>query len=106
MAERLDDERLEMLRAWGAGLATDNREELRAAGKAITILIDEIERLQVDIWDARGVTGSRVAQEIAAAPPALVLEQVEAVSSQSLASSLRDRLGGVIPNRAASDRKR
>lgn len=53
MVDRLDEERLEILRGWGAGLATDDREELRAAGKAITVLIDEIERLQVDLWNAR-----------------------------------------------------
>jgi hypothetical protein len=53
MVDRLDEERLEILRGWGAGLASDRREELRAAGKAITVLIDEIDRLQVDLWNAR-----------------------------------------------------
>jgi hypothetical protein len=51
--DRLDEERLEILRSWGAGLASDNREELRAAGKAITVLIEEIDHLQVDLWSAR-----------------------------------------------------
>lgn len=76
MVERLDEERLEMLRGWGAGLATDGRDELRAAGKAILLLIEEIERLQVDAWNARG-----------AANRASELE-----SSQKLATTLRDRL--------------
>ena len=53
MADRLDEERLEILRSWGAGLALDDREELRAAGKAITVLIEEIDHLQVDLWSAR-----------------------------------------------------
>lgn len=53
MVDRLDEERIEILRGWGAGLAADGREELRAAGKAITVLIDEIDRLQVDLWNAR-----------------------------------------------------
>ena len=53
MVERLDEERLEMLRSWGAGLSTSARDELRAAGKAILMLIDEVERLQVDVWNAR-----------------------------------------------------
>ena len=53
MVDRLDEERLEILRSWGAGLSGDEREELRAAGKAITVLIDEIDRLQVDLWNAR-----------------------------------------------------
>jgi len=47
---RLDDEKLETLRSWGTGLAAEGRDELRAAGKAILILIEEIERLQVDVW--------------------------------------------------------
>jgi hypothetical protein len=55
MVDRLDEERLEILRSWGLGLASDDREELRAAGKAITVLIDEIDRLQVDLWNARAV---------------------------------------------------
>lgn len=53
MVDRLDEERVEILRSWGAGLASDGREELRAAGKAITVLVDEIDRLQVDLWNAR-----------------------------------------------------
>ena len=105
MADRLDDERLEMLRTWGAGLATDGREEVRAAGKAIMILIEEIERLQVDIWDARGVTGAPVAAELAPVSPGEPGAHLEATSSQSLATSLRERLGGVI-NRPTSGRKR
>ena len=55
MVDRLDEERLEILRGWGAGLASDDREELRAAGKAITVLIEEIDRLQVDLWNAKVV---------------------------------------------------
>ena len=53
MIDRLDEQRLEILRGWGAGLASDDREELRAAGKAITVLIEEIDQLQVDLWNAR-----------------------------------------------------
>jgi hypothetical protein len=53
MIDRLDEERLEILRNWGAGLSADHREELRAAGKAITVLIEEIDRLQIDLWNAR-----------------------------------------------------
>ena len=55
MVDRLDEERIEILRAWGAGLAVDRREELRAAGKAISVLIEEIDRLQVDLWNARAM---------------------------------------------------
>jgi hypothetical protein len=85
MVDRLDEERLELLRGWGAGLAADSREELRAAGKAITVLIDEIDRLQVDLWNAR--VDHRAPLEPAAA------------SSQGIADALRGRIatGGVQP---------
>jgi hypothetical protein len=62
---RLDDEKLETLRNWGTGLAADGRDELRAAGKAILILIEEIERLQVDVWHSRDGTREQIH-----APPA------------------------------------
>ena len=56
MVERLDEERLETLRTWGAGLSTTTRDELRAAGKAILMLVDEIDRLEADLWNARAAT--------------------------------------------------
>ena len=79
MVDRLDEERIEILRSWGIGLASDDREELRAAGKAITVLIEEIDRLQVDLWNARAVE-----RETIAPPEPLV------VATQG--SGLRDRL--------------
>jgi hypothetical protein len=53
VTDRLDEQKLEMLRAWGEGLSSDPREELRAAGKAILMLIEEVEVLNVDLWHAR-----------------------------------------------------
>ena len=53
VVERLDEERLETLRNWGAGLSSSARDELRAAGKAILMLVDEIDRLEADLWNAR-----------------------------------------------------
>jgi hypothetical protein len=49
----LDAEKLGVLRRWGVGLQTDPRGEVAAAGRAITLLIDEIERLHVLVWDRR-----------------------------------------------------
>lgn len=86
MVDRLDEERIEILRGWGAGLAaSDGREELRAAGKAIIVLIEEIDRLQVDLWNAH--VDHRAPFEPAAA------------SSQGIAEALLDRLatGSVQP---------
>ena len=47
----LDAEKLEVLRGWGGGLQHDPRAEVAAAGRAILLLIDEIERLHVLVWD-------------------------------------------------------
>ena len=55
MVERLDEQKLELLRCWGDGLAGDPREEVRAAGRAILILVEEIERLHVDLWNKRSL---------------------------------------------------
>ena len=44
---------LDQLRRWGAGLQHDAREEVSAAGRAIVLLIEEIERLHVLVWDHR-----------------------------------------------------
>jgi len=51
--QRLDEEKIETLRSWGEGLQNDFREEVRAAGRAITLLVEEIEALNVDLWNAR-----------------------------------------------------
>ena len=68
MAERLDEERLEVLRTWGTGLSTSGRDELRAAGKAIVMLIEEIDRLQADVWMA-GEAAVQRARIASATPP-------------------------------------
>jgi hypothetical protein len=49
----LDAEKLGLLRGWGEGLERDQRHEVAAAGRAILMLIEEIERLHVLIWDRR-----------------------------------------------------
>jgi hypothetical protein len=71
VAERLDEERLEILRTWGAGLSASGRDELRAAGKAIVMLIDEIDRLQADVWMAgeAAVQRARLEAAVAVAQP-------------------------------------
>ena len=47
----LKADELEQLRRWGTGLRSDARAEVAAAGRAIELLIEEIERLHVLIWD-------------------------------------------------------
>ena len=46
----LDAEKLQVLARWAAGLRADQRDELAAAGRAIELLIEEIERLHVLLW--------------------------------------------------------
>ena len=53
MSDRLDESKIEQLRAWGVGLHADGNHDLRATGKAILLLIEEIERLHVDLWNAK-----------------------------------------------------
>ena len=101
MVDRLDAERIEILKEWGLDLATDNRAELRAAGRAITLLIDEIERLQVGTQRARGASNPPL---IDASEEEAEQDPFEAESSQSLGTSLRERLGAVIPSRTTFDR--
>jgi hypothetical protein len=81
MAGRLDSEQIELLRTWGAGLATDEREEVRAAGKAITLLVEEIDRLNIDLWNQR-----------AGGEPEAAATPTPGVSEPTMGSALRDRL--------------
>jgi len=46
----LDAEKLQILARWAEGLRADQRDELAAAGRAIELLIEEIERLHVLLW--------------------------------------------------------
>jgi hypothetical protein len=77
VAERLDEAKLATLRLWAEGLARDERDEMRAAARAILLLIDDVESLHMDLWHARGL--GALAEEDPAAP-------------ESLRSALADRL--------------
>jgi hypothetical protein len=55
MSDRLDEDKINQLRAWGSGLAANGSDDLRATGKAILLLIEEIERLHIDLWNAKAV---------------------------------------------------
>jgi hypothetical protein len=49
----LDVEKLAALERWGTGLQSDPRPEVAASGRAILLLIEEIERLHVLVWERR-----------------------------------------------------
>jgi len=50
---RLDEEKLEALRGWGERLRKASGEEPAAVGRAILMLVEEIDRLHIDLWHAR-----------------------------------------------------
>jgi hypothetical protein len=84
---RLDAEKLDTLRRWGQGLETDERDEIRSAGRAIILLIEEIEHLHIDLWHARAGDGAP-AEAVAEPEPEAPAEELHT----SLATSLRARL--------------
>jgi hypothetical protein len=75
----------------GEGLVEDGREELRAAGRAISILIDEIERLRLALLQERSA-GRGIAP---------IDDEGSAVGSD-LQASLRARLPQLRRRRRAS----
>ena len=110
VVERLDEERLETLRAWGTGLSTNARDELRAAGKAILMLVDEIDRLEADLWNARA-DAKQAAAQIAAAQPASEPEPepLEVVEPHATETAKQSRTGRkrrtAVPPPAPRDRR-
>ena len=91
----LNDEKLSRLAKWAAGLRTDPRPEVAAAGRAIEMLIDEVERLDVLIWDRQlsSTTPAPDSQPDAAEAPA------EPEVLVPLRASLRQRIRGALqPN--------
>ena len=81
-----------MLRAWGAGLSSDARDEVRAAGRAIQLLIDEIDLLNVDLWNIRA-TADR-AEPLAAADDAASDDDAQPSEGTAFDRTLRWRLAG------------
>lgn len=73
---RLDEAELEELRRWGLALQEADREESGAAGRAILMLVEELEQLRLDLWRTREQLDriGRVSNdEVEAAPVASVL---------------------------------
>ena len=82
---RLDAEKLEVLRGWGDGLSGDEREEVRSAGRAIVLLIEEIDRLHIDLWHLRRPDGAVSGNDD-------VQPAADADDAPDLGTSLRRRL--------------
>jgi hypothetical protein len=83
----LDAEKLGLLQRWAVGLQEDERQEVAAAGRAILLLIEEIERLHVVLWDLRLYPGTEPA------PPTEPPEATpSAADPEELPTSLRERI--------------
>ena len=80
---RLDEDKLETLRHWGRGLQHAGGEESAAAGRAILMLIAEIEQLQIDLTLVREQL-SRVG------PPSS--DEAAGGAEEPLVSTLHERL--------------
>jgi hypothetical protein len=95
---RLDEEKLALLRRWGEGLTVDDREEVRAAGRAILMLSDEIERLHIDLWHARDADPDEAADsdEPASEP------EPEPAAEATVGSALRRRIAALALNRSTN----
>ena len=85
MSERLDEAKIEQLRAWGAGLYADGNDDLRATGKAILLLIEEIERLHIDLWNAKSAREESEVEPVKA----------EGQTHESIDRTLRARLSRI-----------
>jgi hypothetical protein len=84
---RLDEDKLEALRRWGQGLQRAGSEEDSAAGRAILMLLEEIEQLHIKLSHAR--------QQVSRAPEEPHDEVAEAVG-EPFASTLHGRVQRVL----------
>lgn len=86
-AMRLDEEKLEALRSWGEGLRQTSNEESAAVGRAILMLVEEIDRLHIELWHAR--IQPRGEEPVATG-------ETDERREQPVASSLHARLQGML----------
>jgi hypothetical protein len=63
------EEEFEALRHWGEALSRDGRPEVAAAGKAIEILVAEIDRLEIELWHTRVGIARQPVEGSEGAPP-------------------------------------
>ncbi len=90
----MDEEKLEALRSWGERLRQAGGEEYAAVGRAILMLVEEIDRLHIELWHARMQPSERTAP---------VTEQAAEVHEEPVASSLHGRLQKVLRRDRSSE---
>ena len=94
---RLDEEKLEALRSWGERLRQASGEEYAAVGRAILMLVEEIDRLHIELWHARMQPRE---EEVAASDATDATSEDE----EPVVSSLQARLQKVLRREVAADR--
>jgi hypothetical protein len=94
---RLDEEKLEALRNWGERLRESRGEESAAVGRAILMLVEEVDRLHIELWHARIQPDRGTLAEDGAPPRDAGNEEAP------VASSLHARLRMVLRRDAATD---
>ena len=77
----VDDEQIGELRKWAAGLAEDERPEVRAAAKAILLLADDLLAARSQLLEDRWIRQA--------------LEEQAATSERALINRLRRRIRGL-----------
>lgn len=92
----MNEAKLDQLRAWGTGLSAHESPDVRATGKAILMLIEEIERLHVDLWNAKAASADGQPQrETDTNNDSLLDASMELDGSGQLSQTLRERLRGL-----------
>lgn len=89
---QLDDERLEALRSWGKRLRQAGGEESAAAGRAILMLVEEIDRLHTELAQVRPQPSGEASVEA---------EVAAEVAEEPVATSLHARLQRALRRDAA-----
>jgi hypothetical protein len=102
--KRLDEEKLEALRSWGERLGESSSEEHAAVGRAILMLVAEIDRLHIDLWHARMASSKREPVTAAEFHEEDAGERVASrQEGEQVASSLHGRLRRLLRRNEADD---
>jgi len=95
---RFDEDKLETLRRWGNGLRETRDEESAAAGRAILLLIEEVERLRLELVRTRELLSRVVpAARDEAADPQETIESTLHERVQRAHGQEPDSLAGTSP---------
>jgi hypothetical protein len=89
----MNEEHLAALRKWGEGLRLDGRDEVRAAGKAIVLLCEEVERLEIALWSAQAATPPSEVWQSSHADEQPAEEEADPDATTALRTRLRRLLG-------------